>query len=256
MPGDDQTGAVTVDHLLGGRVKYTQPRDGLRAALDPVLLAAAVPARPGELVLEGGTGAGAALLCLAARVPGVRGVGVDRDPGLLTLARANAAANGWLDIGFVAGDLTAPPIGGIFDHAFANPPYHALGGTQSPSEQREAAKRLSPGSLSVWAEALSRPLRHRGTLTFILPTRLLEIALVAMRDAKAPAEIVFPIWPREGRPAKLMLVQGRKSGRGSLTLAAGLILQTRSGMFLPAAEAIFRNGAALKLHGSALDNGV
>ncbi|MBM3733906.1 MAG: methyltransferase, partial [Acidimicrobiia bacterium] len=34
---------VTRDTLLGGRVRLAQPKRGLRAAIDPVLLAAAVP---------------------------------------------------------------------------------------------------------------------------------------------------------------------------------------------------------------------
>ena len=62
---------ATDGHLLGGRVSYAQPREGFRSGIEPVLLAAAIPARPGEHVLEGGSGAGAALLCLAARVPGL-----------------------------------------------------------------------------------------------------------------------------------------------------------------------------------------
>jgi len=242
-------GVVTSDHLLGGRVKYTQPRDGLRAAIDPVLLAAAVPARPGENVLEGGTGAGAALLCLAARVPGISGLGIDREPALLRIARANAAANGWPDLNFVAGDLGASPIGGPFDHAFANPPYHATGGTHSPFPAREAAKRVTPGLLPIWVEALSRPLRHRGTLTLILPPRLLETALAAMRDSNIPAECVFPIWPRDGQPARLLLIQGRKHGRSPLVQAPGLVLHTATAAFRPEAEAILRGGAALRLAG-------
>jgi tRNA1(Val) A37 N6-methylase TrmN6 len=241
--------AVTSDHLLGGRVKYIQPRGGLRAAIDPVLLAAAIPARAGERVLEGGTGAGAALLCLAARVPGIRGVGIDREPALLRIARANAALNQWPDLIFAAGDLEASPIGGSFDHAFANPPYHATEGTRSPSPDRDAAKRATPELLPVWVDALSRPLRHRGTLTLILPPRLLETALAAMRDSKIPAECVFPIWPRDGQPARLLLIQGRKHGRSPLMLAPGLVLHAAAAGFRPEAEAILRSGTALRLVG-------
>jgi len=240
---------LTLDHLLGGRVRYSQPRDGFRAAIDPILLAAAIPVRPGERLLEGGTGAGAALLCLAARVPGISGLGIDREPHLLALARANAAANGWPDLIFAAGDLTASPIGGTFDHALANPPYHATGGTRSPSRQRDIAKRSAPGLLPVWVTALSRPLRDRGTLTLILPPSWLEIALAAMRDADAPAECVFPIWPKVGRPARLMLIQGRKLGQTPLILAPGLVLHTETGAFRPEAEAILRGGSALRLTG-------
>jgi tRNA1Val (adenine37-N6)-methyltransferase len=243
------TDPVTSDHLLGGQVAYTQPRDGFRAAIDPVLLAAAVPAKAGERVLEGGTGAGAAMLCLAARVPDIFGVGVDRDPGLLRLAQANAAANARSGLLFAAGDLAASPIAGEFDHAFANPPYHAAEGTPSPSTAREAAKRSAPRQLSVWVDALSRPLRHRGTLTLILPPRMLEQALTAMQDGNIPAECVFPIWPRQGRPAGLLLLRGRKQGRSPLVLASGLVLHTETGAFRPEADLILRAGGALQLIG-------
>lgn len=244
---DNPPGTFTVDHLLGGRVEYRQPREGFRAAIDPVLLAAAVPARAGERVLEAGTGPGAALLCLASRVPGISGLGIDRDFTLLDLARKNAAANGWSDLLFAAGDTAAPPTAGPFDHAFANPPYHAEDGTRSPLPAREAAKRSSPRLLPAWVSALSRPLRHHGTLTIILPARLLEAALAAMRDATVPAECVFPLWPRIAQPARLLLIQGRKLGRSPLVLAAGLVLHAADGAFTPEAEAILRGGAALRL---------
>jgi tRNA1Val (adenine37-N6)-methyltransferase len=239
---------TTSDHLLGGRVSYLQPRDGFRAAIDPILLAAAIPARAGERVLEGGTGAGAALLCLATRIPCISGIGVDRDPELIQLALANAAANELDDLNFVVADLAASPIGGRFDHAFANPPYHT-GGTPSPSREREAAKRSTVELLPAWVEALSRPLRHRGTLTFILPPGLLEVALKAMRERNVPAECVFPIWPRIGRPARLVVIQGRKHGRSPLVIAAGLVLHTETGAFRPDADAVLRDGAALDLTG-------
>jgi tRNA1(Val) A37 N6-methylase TrmN6 len=64
-------GETREDRLLGGRVRLLQPLKGYRAATDPVLLAAAVAARPGQRVLDLGCGAGAAVFCLAARVPGL-----------------------------------------------------------------------------------------------------------------------------------------------------------------------------------------
>jgi tRNA1Val (adenine37-N6)-methyltransferase len=241
--------AVTSDHLLGGRVEYVQPRQGLRATIDPVLLAAAIPAVPGDRVLEGGTGAGAALLCLAARVAGISGLGVDKDPGLVRLARANAATNGWFDLVFAAADLAASPIGTQFDHALANPPYHAADGTHSPSGSRDAAKRSTPMLLPVWVEALGRPLRHRGTLTLIVPPALMDTAIVAMREWKVPAERVFPIWSKPGQPARVLLIQGRKNGRTPLVLASGLVVHTETGAFRPETEAILRDGAKLRLTG-------
>ncbi|MFM7443793.1 MAG: methyltransferase, partial [Tabrizicola sp.] len=47
------------DKFLCGRLRLLQPVRGYRAATDPVLLAAACPAEPGQSVLDLGCGAGA-----------------------------------------------------------------------------------------------------------------------------------------------------------------------------------------------------
>lgn len=242
-------GVRTDGHLLGGRVRYAQPREGFRSGIEPVLLAAAVPAVPGQRVLEGGSGAGAALLCLAARVPGVQGLGVERDPLLAALATQNAEANGAAGLAFLAADVTAlrrlDQGNAPFDHALANPPYHAPTGTASPLAGRVAAKRGEAGLLGAWARALGAVLRHRGTLTFILPAATLPECLDAMAAAECAASAVLPFWPKAGRPAKLVLVRGVKGGRAPLRLLPGLVLHEAGGEFTPAAEAILRGGAAL-----------
>lgn len=238
---------VTHDHLLGGRVSYTQPADGFRSGIEPILLAAAVPACPGERVLEGGSGAGAALLCLAARVPGLHGLGVERDPCLASLATRNAGANGAAGLAFLAADITAMPDSGTFDHAIANPPYHPPQGTASPLPARAAAKRGETGLLSAWAHALAAALRHRGTLMFILPAGSLPECLAAMAQAGCPPSAVLPLWPKLGWPAKLVLVRGVKGGRTTLRLLPGLVLHATDGGFTPAADAILRGGAGLSL---------
>jgi len=43
---------LTRDEFLGGRLGILQPKKGYRAGVDPVLLAASVPARAGQSVLE------------------------------------------------------------------------------------------------------------------------------------------------------------------------------------------------------------
>ena len=119
---DIAKGDTTSGHLLGGRVSFVQPRSGFRTGIEPVLLAASVPALPGDRVIEAGTGSGAALLCLAARVPAIHGVGIERDPMLAGLAAANAVANGMAGLEFHAGSLETFDAGtGCCDHAFANP---------------------------------------------------------------------------------------------------------------------------------------
>jgi tRNA1Val (adenine37-N6)-methyltransferase len=247
QPGPASPPPPTTDgHLLRGRVRYAQPREGFRSGIEPVVLAAAIPACPGERVLEGGSGAGASLLCLWARVPGLRGLGVERDPCLAALAARNAEANGAAGLAFLAADLTAMPDSGTFDHALANPPYHSPDGTASPVPARLQAKRGEKGLLLNWARALAVPLRYRGTLTFILPAASLPECLAAMTDAGCPASAVLPLWPKLGRPAKLMLVRGVKGGRAPLRLLPGLLLHEADGSFAPAAEAILQDAAPLE----------
>lgn len=244
---DGEPSALTAGHLLGGRVRYAQLRTGFRTGLEPVLLAAAVPARAGERVLEAGSGAGAGLLCLAARVPGVTGVGVERDAAQVAVAAANAAANGWNSLSFVAAEIERAEALGTFDHALSNPPYHAPEGTRSPQPEREAAKRRHESLLAEWAASLAARLHHGGTLTLILPAGVVPQALAALAAARCPARALLPLWPRTGQAAKLVLLQGVKDGRTPLRLLAGLVLHAEGGGFTAAAEAVLRDGTALSL---------
>ncbi len=236
---------TTAGTLLGGRLRYVQPARGFRSGIEPVLLAAAVPARPGGRVLEGGSGAGAALLCLGARVPGLFGVGIECDPALAALARSNAGANDQSAMSFVAGDIRGLPVRSPFDHAFANPPYHDAAGTP-PDPARAGAKQASPGLVEDWAAALGAVLRHGGTLTLILPPARLAEALAGCARAGCGGVRLLPLWPRSGEAAKLMLLRAVRGGRAPLALLSGLVLHQPGGGFTAEAEAYLRGGAALE----------
>lgn len=198
-------------------------------------------------MLEGGSGAGAALLCLATRVPDLEGVGVERDSEQAALADRNAQANGCSSLTFLTGDVTTMTGLGTFDHALANPPYHPAAGTPSPDPARMQAKRAGQGLLATWACALATPLRHRGTLTLILPAGSMPECLAAMTAAACPATAVLPLWPKAGQSAKLVLVQGVKGGRTPLRLLPGLILHRGEGGYTVESDAILRGGTALTM---------
>jgi tRNA1(Val) A37 N6-methylase TrmN6 len=191
---------------------------------------------------------GTALLCLAYRVPGISGVGIERNPALVEIARANAAANRFPSLSFVASDLLQFRAGCAFDHAFANPPWHAPGATASPNAGREVAKRGASGLFLAWARALAAPLRNRGTLTVVIATARLAECLAALEAAGCGSPTVLPLWPKPERAAKLVLVSGVKGGRGPCRLPPGLVLHRPDGAYTDAAEAILRDGAPLPLY--------
>jgi tRNA1(Val) A37 N6-methylase TrmN6 len=230
-------------------VRHTQAPNGFRSGIEPVLLAASVPARPGECVIEAGCGAGAGLLCLTARVGAIRGVGIERDATEAARAQANAAANGMDTLAFVVADIARAPVAaGVAHHAFANPPYHALSvAPPSADDRRRAAKSATEETLIVWLGAMALATRPGGTVTLALPAASTPSAIDAFRSAGIGSAILWPLWPRATRPAKLMLIQGRVGGRGPFRIGPGLVLHGDGQTYTDAADAILRHGAALPL---------
>jgi tRNA1(Val) A37 N6-methylase TrmN6 len=236
----------TAGTLLGGRVRYQQLAAGYRTGIEPVLLAASVPAKPGDSVLEAGTGAGAGLLCLAARVPGVIGVGVELDPAMAALAAENFTANDLGHLTMHTGDLLSWQPDTRFDHAFANPPWHSPAGTASPDDGRRTAKQAKARLLAAWIAAIARALRAQGTLSLILPSSALSEAVTSLRAAGFQEVTLFPLWPRAGTPAKLMILQGKYLSRGPSAVLPGLVLHENAD-FSAEADGILRLGRPTKL---------
>jgi tRNA1(Val) A37 N6-methylase TrmN6 len=242
---------LTDDGFLGQRLRILQPRQGYRAATDPVLLAAAVPARSGDSVLELGCGAGVASLCLAARVAGLGQSALERQPAYAALARRNADRNG-IGLTVVEGDLAAMPDGlrRPFDHVIANPPYFAAGdGTAAGDAGREAAQREET-PLAVWIDAATRRLAPGGWLTLIhLAARLPH--LLAVMDRRLGSQSVLPLAPRPDRAASRVILRARKGGRAAFRLLAPMVLHDGAAhdadrdSFTPEVRAVLRDGADL-----------
>ena len=83
---------ITKDLFLNGNLVIYQPIKGYRAATDPVLLAAACPAKEGQHILELGCGVGTASFCLYHRVK-VYLTGIEIQKGYGDLAIKNGLAN-------------------------------------------------------------------------------------------------------------------------------------------------------------------
>ncbi len=227
---------LTDGTLLGGRVHYRQPATGYRTGIEPILLAASIPAKPGDRVLEAGCGAGAGLLCLLARLPGVHGTGVERDPAMADLARHNAAAN-TMALDIVTGTIEALTVPTPFDHAFANPPWHDAASTPSPT--KAWAKRAEGDVLTRWWAALARSVRHRGTVTLLIPAAQFGRGAAAARAARLGGLTLMPLWPRAGVAAKLVLIRATVGSRAADRIEPGLMLHDGAG-FTAAAEQMLR----------------
>jgi tRNA1(Val) A37 N6-methylase TrmN6 len=241
----------TRDSLLGGRIQLAQPATGYRVAIDPVMLAAAVPAADGESVLDVGTGVGAAALCLAWRVPGCKVVGIESQPALVRLGNDNAQANGLRDrVSIIIGDLLRPAprlAPASFHHVMANPPYlPAGGGTAPPDAGKAAANVEGEARLGDWLRFCLAMARPKGGITLIYRADRLDVLLAEVRGQVGDLAIL-PLWPGNGRPASRVILHGRKGAGGPLRLMPGLVLHEADGRYTAAADAILREGAALPI---------
>jgi tRNA1(Val) A37 N6-methylase TrmN6 len=251
--------ATTADAFLGGRIEILQLKKGHRAGSDAVFLAASVPARSGERVLDLGTGVGVAGLCLLARVPRLEVTGVEIDGRLCALARENARLNG-LSAHFrvLNADVTGGPKSrrdtGLlregYDHVIANPPFYAAGKVRAaPDEARVRAHVMDQGALGAWIRFLTNCAAPKGRLTLIhRPEALAE--LLGLLEGRFGDVAVFPLFPGPGEAATRIIVQGRKGSRAGIRLLPGLLLHAPDGSYTEEAEAVLRGGEPLPLGSS------
>ena len=250
--------ATTDDVFLGGALHILQPRDGYRAGLDAVLLAAAAPVEAGlgQRVLDVGTGVGVVGLAVARRVGDARLTLVERDPEMAGCARANIERNGLAErVRLIEADV-ARPLGEAedlraaaqsFDHVLANPPYHVEGrGTAAGDAAKAAAHAMPDGGLERWLRFMAAMTRSGGTATLIHRADALG-EILAGCAGRFGGLAVLPLHAKDGEPAGRVLVQGTKGSRAPLVLLPGVVLHGPDGKFRPEIEAVLRAGAPFRV---------
>jgi tRNA1(Val) A37 N6-methylase TrmN6 len=241
---------ITEDTLLDGRVRLLQPAEGHRAGTDAVLLAAAAAADPGDTVVDMGAATGAVGLMIAARVPGVRLILVERDPELAELCRQNLILN-HLDGQVAAADLLdsrarreAGLLSESADLVVTNPPFLEAGRARiSPNARRAAAHALPEGGLGAWLGACAGLLKPKGQLAVIHRADRLAECLAGLPPSFGGIRLRL-VHPQAGKSATRLLMTARKGSRAPLQVEAPLILHDETSRFTPEAEALHRGMAA------------
>ena len=251
---------VTSDALLGGRLKLRQFARGHRAGTDAVLLAAAGGA-PSGLVMDIGSGSGAAGLALALRAPAARLCCIDIDRASVELALENIAANGLAArADAVAADVlgaTGRRAAGLRDASAAliltNPPFFEASKVRvSPHAGRARAHVGAQGAsseeafLSRWMRACAALLTPGGRLVTIHRADALE-ALLAALSGRFGGLRLMPVHARADQPAIRLLASAVKGARAPLLLTPALVLHEANGRFTALDEAVHRGEATLEL---------
>lgn len=242
---------ITRGTLLRGQIHYAQFIHGYRTSLEPILMAAAIPAKSGQSVLEIGCGAGAGLLCLLKRTTGVHGTGIEQDAATAELARHNLRENGWHNTPILTASFPEACTSlKSFDHCMANPPWHPRNSSSSPTPRRDLARRLGTDTLSSWIHGCASILRHKGSLTLSLPATLVAQAITALQKAQFGDITLYPFWPQIGKSARITLIRARLGLRSPSRIMAGMVLHEADGSLTKAARSVLDNAAPLPgLHG-------
>jgi tRNA1(Val) A37 N6-methylase TrmN6 len=237
------------DYILGNKILIKQPKQGYRAGIDPIILAAAMQPNKGDTVLDIGTGVATAALCLATRINDIKITGIEQQRNLVRFATDNVRFNNFHDrIEIISGDLMSPPprlSGGTFAHVMANPPYFEHEKTRpSPYESKAISNQEGSATLEQWLRFCLLMIKPKGTITFIYRAERIDELMSYFYNKLGDIKIM-PLWPCYQKSAKLVLIKGVKGSYGKCELLRGLSLHQPNGYYTNEAEEILRNAKAL-----------
>lgn len=239
---------TTTDKILGGAVLLEQPLNGYRAAIDPVFLAASVPLKGEEKVLDVGSGVGTAMLCLAKRMQNCTVYGIEKQKDLVEIGQKNIRSNNFQErLTLVEGDLLTPPSlikETAFDCIMTNPPYFEAFHTTSPHPVKSASNTESSVALEEWLSFCSKRLRSGGILSMIYRTDQVDKVLSFLYGKFGDIQ-VFPLWAAATKPSKRIIIRAKKGARTGCFLHRGLTLHRKDQTYTQAAEKVLKQGRAL-----------
>ncbi len=246
MPNENTE--LSQDKLLGGKVIIFQPKKGYRVAMDSCLLAAAVPVKAGDRVLDLGVGTGAVSLCIRARVPKCRIVGIDKNTGYLELAQKSVVKNSWeQSIDLHVGDVCHPPRilqPGSFDYVVANPPYFEEESYfKSPHSGKSEAHANHGSNLADWVACAKHYSKPEGQFFVIFPSDKEERLVAALNDHFNDIRLFRVFSNSKITPIRLIAAATTAPTATHVVTEAGTLqIRDEKGHYTPAARGVLWDG--------------
>ena len=208
-----------------------QPEGSFRFSIDALLLARFCTPGRGQRIIDLGCGCGVAGLSVLLREEHTQLTGVDIQPDLVDAAGQNAATLGLserftplcadMEQLFVDG----AGVGAGFDLALANPPYRLLSQGRLPQEEsRRLALFGDERTLALFCGAAGRALKNRGRFCCIMVAARLSDLVLALANARLGLRKLLPVYPKQGEPACLVLVEAQKNCASDTVTLPPLVL--------------------------------
>lgn len=233
-----------LDDLQFEGLRIIQRPDAFRFGTDAVLLADFAAARPGDRVVDFGTGSGILPLLMAARQPNSTYDALEIQPDMADMAGRSVRLNGLEGrIRVHEMDLRESPraLGRQWANlVVCNPPYGRLGtALTNPQESKRIARHEGACTLEEVAEAAFQLLVTGGRIALIYPApRALEL-MCALRACRLEPKRIRTVHAQAGREPKLILMDAVKDGGSMLHWQSPLILSEADGQPTPEWKRIY-----------------
>ncbi len=227
-----------IDDLQRNGYRIIQNPEKFCFGMDAVLLSGFCSVKPGEKVLDMGTGTGIIPILLEAKTEASHLTGLEIQEESADMARRSVAMNMLTDkIDIVTGDIKE--AGSLFEAASfdvitCNPPY-MIGehGIQNPDAPKAIARHEILCTLEDVVLGAARLLKPGGHFFMVhRPFRLAEIITTLVQYKLEPKRMQL-VYPYVDKEPNMVLIEATRGGRPRMTVEKPLILFKEPGVYMP-----------------------
>lgn len=226
-----------IDDLHRNGYRIIQDPERFCFGMDAVLLSGFAKVKPGERVLDMGTGTGIIPILLEAKTKGESFTGLEVQPESADMAARSVKLNGQEDrVHIVTGDIKeAEQIFGAasFQVVTCNPPYMTANhGLQNPDQPKAIARHEVLCTLEDVITQAARVLVPGGRFYMVhRPFRLAEIMSGLCAHGLEPKRMRL-VYPFVDREPNMVLIEALKGGRPRITVEKPLIIYKEPGKYM------------------------
>ena len=225
-----------IDELHRNGYQIIQKTGAFCFGMDAVLLSGFARVKPGERVLDLGTGTGIIPILLEAKTEGEHFTGLEIQEAMADMAKRSVLLNHLEhNVDIMTGDIKeAGRIfgGASFDVVTTNPPYmNDSHGLKNPDMVKAIARHEVLCSLEDVVREAAKVLKPGGCLYMVhRPHRLIEIIteLTKYRLEPKRMKLVYPFVDKE---ANMVLIEAAKGGKSMLKVEKPLIVYREQGVY-------------------------